>query len=90
MSQLITNIKGLVNVREEVQLLRGAALAHLHVIENAWLLIEDDTIHSYGSMNDLPFHPSSFAAHYDAAGAYVLPSWCDSHTHLVFSGSRES
>ena len=90
MSQLITNIKSLINVREENVLLRGKALSHLPVIENAFLIIEEDEIADYGSMKDLAHHPSYFNDHVDAQGKMILPSWCDSHTHIVFAGSREN
>jgi imidazolonepropionase len=84
---LVTNIKQLVNVRENPQILRGAALAHLPSIEDAWLLIEDDTIAAYGRMNELPGNTPATIV--NASGKLVLPTWCDSHTHLVFAASRE-
>ena len=90
MSQLITNIKSLINVREENTLLRGKSLSHLPVIENAFLIIEEGEIADYGSMKDLSHLPSYFNDHVDAQGQMILPSWCDSHTHIVFAGSREN
>jgi imidazolonepropionase len=90
-SLLITNIALLAGVRETSPVLRGAALNELPCIANAWLRIEGDTIAGYGSMNDLSSiipHPSTDLM--DAGGQTVLPCWCDSHTHLVFAGSRES
>lgn len=90
-SLLVTNIKQLVNVREQSQLLRGSALAHLPCIDNAYLLIEDDTIAAYGLMKDLPTtnnHQPS--ATLDASRQLILPTYCDSHTHLVFAASREN
>lgn len=89
MTTLLTNIKLLVNVREESQLLRGQQLSELPGIENAYLIIEDDEIAAYGAMNDLRLSPADFQYHFNLAGRYVLPSWCDSHTHLVYAGSRE-
>ena len=84
---LVTNIKGLVNSREQHQLLRGDQLAALPVIENAYLLIEDDVIAGYGKMEELTIkHPPTVI---DAAGKFILPAWCDSHTHIVFAASRE-
>lgn len=85
-SQIITNIQRLVNVRSQHQLLRRKELADLPCIENAYLVIEDDEIAAYGPMNELrnAGHESI-----NAAGATVLPCWCDSHTHLVFAASRE-
>lgn len=85
----LTNIKQLVNVREENQLLRGAALAQLPVIENAWIQIEDGVIVRYGRMDGLKSIAHRLSSVIDAGGAMVIPCWCDSHTHLVFTGSRE-
>jgi imidazolonepropionase len=90
MTTLISNIKLLVNTREEFHLLRGKELAELPCIENAFLIIEDDHIAEYGSMKDVKFRVADFTSHFDASGKMVLPSWCDSHTHLVFAGSREN
>ena len=85
-SVLITNIKQLVNVREQHQLLRGKELSVLPCIENAWMIIEDDEIAAFGPMNEQPSNTNNTI---DAAGQFVLPAWCDSHTHLVFAASRE-
>ena len=89
MTTLLTNIKLLVNVREVNHLLRGKQLGELPGIENAYLIIEDDEIAAYGAMKDLPLSAADFQFHFNLAGRFVLPSWCDSHTHLVFAGSRE-
>ncbi len=89
-AQLITNIKLLVNTRDQQKVLRGAELADLPCIENAFLIVEDDEIAAFGKM-DTPGAPASgFTNVYDATGQLVLPAWCDSHTHLVFASSRES
>lgn len=91
MATLITNIKKLVNVREQNQLLRGKALAELPCIDDAFLLIEDDVIALYGHMYELELKVPQLPKHIiDATGQFVLPAWCDSHTHLVFAGSREN
>jgi imidazolonepropionase len=91
MKLLITNIHQLINVRTENVLLRGASLSDLPIIENAYLLIEDGLIGSYGQMHEIPsMYFDNNIPLYDAKGASVLPSWCDSHTHLVFAASRES
>ena len=87
---LITNIKQLVGVRKENQLLHGKELAHLPVIENAYLLIEEGLIADYGPMKELQTSKLKPRVNIDATGQFVLPSWCDSHTHLVFPASRES
>lgn len=86
---LITNIRLLVNTREEDQLLRGKALAHLPVTGNAFLLIEDGIIAAYGEMETMPESFTVVEEIVDATGQMILPCWCDSHTHLVFAASRE-
>lgn len=87
-SLLLTNIKGLVQVREKGnQPLRGKEMAELPVLENAWLLIENGKIADYGTMNNCPpFEGEKI----DCFGRFVFPSYVDSHTHLVFAGSREA
>lgn len=87
---LFTNIRLLVNTRSESSLLYGKSLADLPCTENAWLLVEDDRIAGYGSMDELPSSYSSVRELVDAKGCLVLPAWCDSHTHIVFAGSREN
>ena len=90
MTTLLTNIKALVNVREEASsALRGKELSQLPCIDDAYLIIEDDEIAAYGLMKDLALQAADFQYHFNLTGRYVLPSWCDSHTHLVFAGSRE-
>jgi imidazolonepropionase len=89
MATLISNIRLLVNVRQAYNLLRGKDLAHLPCLENAFLVTEGDRIAAFGRMEDLHKDVNSFPDHMDASGRVVLPSWCDSHTHLVFAGSRE-
>ena len=90
-SCIIINIQCLVNVREQTVLLKGAAMALLPSIEDAFLLIEGDIIAEYGAMYELemkvPQLPKNII---DAKGSFVLPAWCDSHTHLVFAASREN
>ena len=86
---LITNIKYLVNVRENNILLRGKNLAELPVLENAFLKIKDDIIEDYGLMAEL--NEEDFKQEiFDTKQATVMPSWCDSHTHLVYAASREN
>lgn len=91
MKLLITNIHQLVNVRESSKLLRGKELAELPVIQNAFLLIEDGLIREYGEMKGISsvMDTGSSQKIIDVKGATILPSWCDSHTHLVFAASRE-
>ena len=85
---LLTNIERLVNVRENTGSLRGEGLAHLPILENAFLLIENGRIKDYGLMSKLSTinHQRSTV---NCQGSTVLPAWCDSHTHLVFATSRE-
>ncbi|MFT6845290.1 MAG: imidazolonepropionase [Flavobacteriales bacterium] len=88
---LIKNIKGLVGVFEHSPaILRGDDLSNLPILENAFLAIENDLIIAYGKMEDwegiIDWRDLEII---DASDRYVLPSWCDSHTHLVFAASRE-
>ena len=88
MKTLIINIKELLQVRDSTILkVSGSEMAELPTIKNAFLLIENNLIADFGSMNDLPkINPDKII---DAEGKIVLPSWCDSHTHIVYAGNRE-
>ncbi len=89
MSLIIYNTGMLVQVRDEsVAFVAGKDMSHLPVIENGWLLIENDIIAGYGSMDNMPSF-SNAINRLDAAGGFVFPAFCDSHTHLVYAGSRE-
>ena len=90
MTILISHIGKLVNTRDSSAALRGTGLASLPCIDDAYLLIEDGRIAGLGKMADLKHDVNGFDEHFDAGGKLVLPSWCDSHTHLVFAGSREN
>lgn len=86
-SLLIRNIKSLVQATKQPQsLVKGAAMAQLPVIENAFLLAEAGRIQDFGPMAQCPERADTVV---DATGRFVFPSWCDSHTHLVFAASRE-
>ncbi|QXU41298.1 imidazolonepropionase [Pedobacter sp. D749] len=86
---LITNIKGLTGIHPKNKLvLRGSELDYLPVLENAWLLIEDGLIKDFGKMDSFPSSIAHLPSH-SAEGRYIFPSWCDSHTHIVFAASRE-
>lgn len=89
MTTVITNIKQLVNTREESKLLRGKELSILPFIENAYMIIKEGLIAEYGVMSNFKSQTSNFKHTIDASGQYILPCWCDSHTHLVFATSRE-
>jgi len=89
MTTLITNIRQLVGTRKENKLLRGKDLTDLPTIENAYLIVEDGWIAEYGEMKDFHTPVLQFQNIVDARGQFILPAWCDSHTHLVFAASRE-
>ena len=86
-SLLIRNIKSLVGIRDRsIHMIRGAEMKTLPSIGNAYLLVEDGLIKSYGENSEAPEHADEVI---DATGKFVLPCWCDPHTHLVYAGSRE-
>jgi len=88
MSILITNIKELLQVRQSnILKLSGDEMKVLPTIKNAYLLINDDTIVDYGKMEDSKDIMATKTI--DATGKIVLPTWCDSHTHIVYAGNRE-
>ncbi|KFF05600.1 imidazolonepropionase [Flavobacterium reichenbachii] len=88
MVTLITNIKELLQVREtEILKVSGTEMAVLPTIKNAFLLIKDNLIADFGQMNELPELKADKII--DATGRIILPSWCDSHTHIVYAGNRE-
>ena len=88
MKILIINIKELLQVREnDILKVSGAEMKELPTIKNAYLLIEDDRIADYGEMSNCPSLNSYTII--DSEGKMVLPTWCDSHTHLVYAGNRE-
>lgn len=88
MQTLIINIKELLQVRETwIEKVSGSEMAILPTIKNAFLLIENDTIAAFGSMENCPKINADNTI--DAHGKMILPSWCDSHTHLVYAGNRE-
>lgn len=90
-SILFINIARLVNIRGKNELLRGINLADLPMLEDAFLLVEDGLIADFGAMYELEFKVPQFPKNVtDVSGQYVLPCWCDSHTHIVFAGSREN
>ena len=90
MRLLVTDIGLLAGIDRERRLrLRGSDMSRLETLSDAWLLVEDGRFKDFGTMSAMP--PEGIAADRteDARGGAVLPSWCDSHTHLVFAGSRE-
>ncbi|WP_104733894.1 imidazolonepropionase [Hanstruepera ponticola] len=88
MTTLITNIKELIQVRETNHtLVSGQDMKVLPTIKNAFLLIDHDTIVDYGKMSDSVGLKADNII--DANNKLVLPTWCDSHTHIVYAGNRE-
>jgi imidazolonepropionase len=87
---LFTNIKQLAGIQPQGdRVLRGKELDIVVSVDNAWLLVVDGLIHSFGYMAHIP---ENFAAHaeiVDCTGRMVLPAFVDAHTHLVFAGTRE-
>ena len=92
MKLLIINIKELVQVeRKPVRLVAGKEMSKLETIRDAYLIIEDGKITSFGTMKDYMVDSHKYEDYktIDASGKMVFPAWCDSHTHLVFPASRE-
>ena len=89
MLRLITNIKSLLQTSHNIdkQFVAGKEMQQLPQIENAFLVIENNIIKDFGIMDNLPFIKADEVI--NANGKYVLPTWCDSHTHLVYAGNRE-
>lgn len=90
MKQLVKNISCLAGIEYQPKpRLQGKEMATFNTIDNAWLLIEDGRVAQFGSMADGMPPISDIDNTIDAEGGMVLPSWCDSHTHIVYAGSRE-
>ena len=86
---LIRNIKQLLmSGYEEKDHVAGEEMARLKMLEHAWLLLQEGKIVSFGTMEEIPSVPQE-AEVIDASGRIVMPAFCDSHTHLVYAGSRE-
>jgi imidazolonepropionase len=87
-SVLLQNIKGLWLPPENQGPVRGKALNHSNLMQDAWLWVEDGKIKSFGKMSEMTA-PDGIDA-IDCSGRYVLPSFCDAHSHLVFAAWREN
>ena len=84
---LIKNIKTLVGILPQgVLRLCGSEMNTLNTLDNAYLIVEDGFIKEFGKMEQCPDYKGETI---DASGKMVFPSFCDSHTHIVFAGSRE-
>lgn len=87
MTTLITNIQELLQIRDaSIRKVSGSEMAVLPSIKNAYLLIENDLIADFGLMENCPKINADETI--DATGKVVLPTWCDSHTHIVYAGNR--
>lgn len=91
MKLLIKNIKSLVQADEQgLEKVAGQRMKTLPCLSDAWLAIEDDTIAGFGKMDDWEgIADWRDLTVIDATDKLVLPCWCDSHTHIVYAGSRE-
>ncbi len=89
MTTAFINIKELIQVRENhIRKVSGNEMKILPTLKDAFLIIEDDTIKAFGTMSEFnDSHPYEII---DCRGKMIFPTWCDSHTHLVFAGNRES
>lgn len=90
MKLLVKNIRTLAGIEYAPKLrLQGKEMGIVNTIDDAWLLVEDGRFAAFGAVADgmPPLDDTSEVV--DAEGGMVLPSWCDSHTHIVFAGSRE-
>ncbi len=88
MTTIFKNIKELIQVRDKnVGKVSGKEMNELPTIKDAFLVVENDIITDYGSMDSVP--AINEATIIDCEGKMILPSWCDSHTHIVYAGNRE-
>ena len=87
MKTILINIKKLLQVRSSKEVcISGNAMSDLPFIDNAYLITEDDIILDYGKMEDL--NNLNADEIIDASGKFILPTFCDSHTHIVYAGNR--
>lgn len=88
MSLLVKNIGTIVGIDESGRTrVSGKAMGETTMLENAWLLTDGTRIKDYGTMDTLPNEEGHEVI--DAQGGWLFPSFCDSHTHIVYAGSRE-
>ncbi len=88
MTKLFINIKELVQIRDaSIKKVSGTDMNILPTLKNSFLLTENEVIKDFGLMDNLPNFNADEVI--DCSGKMILPSWCDSHTHIVFSGNRE-
>lgn len=86
---IFKNIKELLQVRKEaISFVSGKQMAILPSIKHAYLVVENGLITDFGSMDTCPEIQADSVV--DASGKMLMPSWCDAHTHIVYSGNREA
>lgn len=84
----IINIKELLQIRNSnILKVSGEEMKILPSLKNAYLVIKNDLIFDYGSMEEMPEYEADLII--DASAKIVMPTWCDSHTHIVYAGNRE-
>lgn len=89
MKHLIKNIGSIVGILDKnVARKQGHEMDDVAILDDAYLTIADGMIDGYGIMSEMP-EEDSFDVVTDALGGMVMPSFCDSHTHIVYAGSRE-
>ena len=87
MRLLIKNIGTLAGIDESGRIrVAGKEMNNIATLENCWLLTEGERIKDYGTMDTMPSDEGCYVV--DAEGGWLLPSYCDSHTHIVYAGSR--
>lgn len=92
MKLLLENIKELVQVEGKPVLFKsGSEMGRVNTIHNAFVIIRDEIIEEFGTMSQLKdvYMDDDLLIEVDCSNRMVYPSYCDSHTHLVFAGSRE-
>jgi len=87
---LLINIKKLLQIRSlDTSYVSGKEMNALPFIESAYLLINNDIIEEFGEMKNSPKNLEKYRI-IDCKDKMVLPAWCDSHSHIVFSGNRSN
>ncbi len=88
MQTIFTHIQSLFGIQNDfLSAIKGHDLDTVKQLEQAWMLIEDDRIVDFGSMENFP--SGNYDQEINVAGKLIIPTWCDSHTHLVFPKTRE-
>lgn len=89
---LIKNIKAIIQAETDPQLkVSGAAMKNLPIMYDAWIAIDDGIIAEFGPMAEWPgILDWTDLEVIDATDKFVFPAWCDSHTHIVYDGTRET